>query len=440
MKKLGVILLVVVVLSMTTGVQAQDNLLAYGESVNGILDNNTAAYTFDGTEGDVVTISLESDEFDAYLVLADTEGTELTSDDDGGADVNARIAGFPLPATGTYTITVQGWGGADSGAYTLSLDLVTLETITIDSSTPGNLTGGTYSFYSFSAVAGDMVDITLDSDSFDPYLALNGPDGEELVANDDGGDGFNARITAFTLPVDGTYTIVVSDYWEEDGGSYVLGLNTTVPIPPVIDAPIAIGETATGTLQANVHTYVLTASADEVVTISLESDQFDTYLSVLDSSGSELVYDDDSGDDFNAMIVAFFVPADGTYTIEVSGYDEMSFGDYTLAVQPTAFSGEPIRISSTRTGTLTDTVHLHMFAGTTGGRVTINLTSLEFDAYLQLLGPDGSEVAYDDDSGGDLNAQITDFVLPANGNYVIVVQGIGGPDTGSYDLTVTLPE
>lgn len=71
--------------------------------------------------------------------------------------------------------------------------------------------------------------------------------------------------------------------------------------------------------------------------------------------------------------------------------------------------------------------------GTRGSPVTIDLVSEDFDAYLHLIGPEGTEIATDDDSGGACHARISTF-LPADGSYLIVAASLS-ESTGSFTLS-----
>jgi hypothetical protein len=77
-----------------------------------------------------------------------------------------------------------------------------------------------------------------------------------------------------------------------------------------------------------------------------------------------------------------------------------------------------------------------MFQGTAGQTITIDLTSDQFDSYLQLLDASQNRLAEDDDSGGNLNARVT-YTIPANAQYRIVVNNYGSSRrTGLYTLWV----
>jgi peroxiredoxin len=67
---------------------------------------------------------------------------------------------------------------------------------------------------------------------------------------------------------------------------------------------------------------------------------------------------------------------------------------------------------------------------------TIDMVSSEVDSYLRLHDPKGTELAEDDDSGGNLNSRII-FNCPADGEYKIVCTTFGGDmKGGAYTLTV----
>ena len=57
------------------------------------------------------------------------------------------------------------------------------------------------------------------------------------------------------------------------------------------------------------------------------------------------------------------------------------------------------------------------------------------DLFLELIGPDGGTLIMDDDSGGNLNPRIANFVLPQAGVYGVQASSLGG-STGSYELVI----
>ncbi len=104
-----------------------------GEAVSGSLQSSTCPagargtgyytdrYTFGVLPGRVVTITLASSSFDAYLYLRDGSGNVVSSNDDGGGGTNSRISyTLPAGAWGNYTIEATSYYSGRSGAYTLT--------------------------------------------------------------------------------------------------------------------------------------------------------------------------------------------------------------------------------------------------------------------------------------------------------------------------------
>ncbi len=76
------------------------------------------------------------------------------------------------------------------------------------------------------------------------------------------------------------------------------------------------------------------------------------------------------------------------------------------------------------------------FQGDAGSRVTIDLTSSQFDTVLFLLDPTPTAVALDDDSGSGTNARIV-HTLDSSGPWTIAANNLIPGDLGSYNLSLT---
>ena len=77
---------------------------------------------------------------------------------------------------------------------------------------------------------------------------------------------------------------------------------------------------------------------------------------------------------------------------------------------------------------------VYMFTGAAGQTVTITMTG-GFDTFLNLVGPDGTLVASDDDSGGGTNSRIV-LRLATAGAYRIEATAFSASGLGAYTLTV----
>ena len=188
--------------------------------------------------------------------------------------------------------------------------------------------------------------------SWDNYLIVFDPNGVEVAHDDDSGEGLNARLR-FSCPTGGQYRLgVTTGLASTTPGSYTLqvqqiaGMGQVVPLqggvtqptqvtPPVtgptnmIPAPgqigqIMVGQTVQGRLEAGDQmmgsdsTYAdiwqFQANAGQAVAIQLSSEDFPTYLQLLDGAGN--VLQESAGHPNSGL--AFTLPSAGTYQIVVN--------------------------------------------------------------------------------------------------------------------------
>lgn len=107
--------------------------LALGTRASGTLDASDPTlpdsshydqWTYDGRAGEKIRVTMESEAFDSYLILARQNGESaenLVQDDDSAGGTNARVS-FELPADGTYLVIANSFGKDAVGAYTLVVE------------------------------------------------------------------------------------------------------------------------------------------------------------------------------------------------------------------------------------------------------------------------------------------------------------------------------
>jgi len=92
------------------------------------------------------------------------------------------------------------------------------------------------------------------------------------------------------------------------------------------------------------------------------------------------------------------------------------------------------QVSFEEDGTLSPAQEEYPLEVEEGDTVAIILTSEDFDTVLTLLGPDGEEVAFNDDYGGTLNSRIV-YSVTTPGTYTVVTKSFDGQG-GDYSLQV----
>ncbi|MBC7872142.1 MAG: PPC domain-containing protein, partial [Chitinophagaceae bacterium] len=198
-------------------------------------------------------------------------------------------------------------------------------------------------------------------------------------------------------------------------------------------------------------------NSGDSVTVSLYSDDFDSYLELLDSNGNLLAQDDDSAGDLDSQI-NFVLPFSGTYQIKAHAYNNgASSGAYTLTLEIGSGSSSSggtsggtntsdqvfmgYLVANSVTGSIsTAGGDVWQFDGSSGQSVSISMFSTDgsMDCYLELYDDFGNLLISDDDGAGNLNSQITGFSIPQEGTYYIVAKTFGGSGRGGYSLTVTI--
>ena len=321
--------------------------IAYGGAVSGTFDDDKGfdEYLFDARVGDLVTISMKTinGNLDPAVRLYLSSGQKLAYDDDGGADVNALLSEFRIPADGSYIIHALRLQKNQSGDYALRLTLSNPALLPVE---PGDGASQAYAAsgflhddnnsddFQFDAQAGELVTISMDriSGDLNPAIRLTNSIGEELAYADDGGENKNALLDAFRVLEDGQYTIRALGVEGDKSGRYELRL--IVSSPSLEESSLTYGYLVTGSLDDNSDSeeHLFQAHAGDIVTISMESigGELDPAIWLYSSAGEKLAYDDDGGEGINALLSAFEIPADGEYTVHALRVDMGQSGEYEL--------------------------------------------------------------------------------------------------------------
>ena len=228
MKKLAVVIGLILMFAALPIVMAQGGTIELGQSVDGSLEDATATYQINLAEGQAISITLNSEDFDAYLEIQDKSGAQLATDDDSGGGYNSALV-FSAPSAGVYKILVRAYDGNATGAYVLAVNEVTISMLTYGTPLAVEVNNDIHTF-SFQGAAGDVLDISTDNPDADVRLRLTDPSGNEIASDDDGGPGYAALIRAVELPTAGTYTLQMEPVLDAVGTINVLVVTSQVTV------------------------------------------------------------------------------------------------------------------------------------------------------------------------------------------------------------------
>lgn len=293
--------------------------------------------------------------------------------------------------------------------------------------------------FTFTGAEGDSVVITLISDDFDTYLTLLDADGNEVAYDDDSAGSLDSRIGPFTLPADGDYTIVAQSYAYRNGSGAGTG-DFSLTLDTFETEMIEYGETVEGTLTTTAPDafFSFTASEGDTVLIRQSSDDFDSYLTLTDPDGYQLITNDDGGGNLNSLIGPYTLPQDGTYLITASSLSGSSAGDFVLSLEraelQTLEYGDTVTVEFDRNST----VAYFTFEANANDVIDVEVDG-DIDTNLTLNDPYNYRLAFDEDGGRGNNPELVGVVLNQAGTYTLLLQAPYGGE-GSVELTVTRGE
>jgi YD repeat-containing protein len=408
-----------------------------------------ALYTFSGTSGQQISMNLSGNTYvgcNAVVVsVLKPDGSSV-----GSAGVCNGTTGFmdsiTLPLTATYTVLVNPQG-TTTGSVTLLINNFGDISGTITIGTPLTVTtttAGQNARYTFSGTAGQQISMNLSGNT---YVGCNAvvvsilkSDGTSVGSGGvcNGSTGF---MDSITLPVTGTYTVLVNPQGTTTGSVTVL-LNTFADVTGTISAGAPL--TATTTVAGQNARYTFSGTAGQQMSMNLSGNTYvgcnAVVVSILKSDGTSV----GSGGVCNGstgFMDSITLPVTGTYTLLVNPQGTTTgsvtvllnvFSDVTGTITP----GTPI----TATTTVSGQNARYSFSGTSAQQASLSLTGNTYvgcnGVVVNILKPDGSSLASTgicNSSTGTLNP----VALPVSGAYTVFVNP-QGTTTGSVTVALAL--
>lgn len=228
-------------------------------------------------------------------------------------------------------------------------------------------------------------------------------------------------------------------------------------MPALAQSAITIGDSVTGSASGTPVVYSIGLEADQTISISLTSDDFDTLVRLQDAMGAEVARDDDGGDGLNSLLV-YTAASTSSYSIVVDSFGGSPTGSFTLSISEGDTSGddmgstgdfsfefgqatlpdvrEPIAVGQRVEGNTTEVLGYDV-ALEAGQCYLMQFGSPDgsFDPTLTVFDPALNEVAFNDDGGGNLNALLP-YCAAESGTYALMGASFAGTPNGTYALTI----
>ncbi|HOX84525.1 MAG TPA: choice-of-anchor D domain-containing protein [bacterium] len=463
MKNAKLIFIICLVFSLSNG-YGQSIPIKYGETISASIstDGEVDIYTFEGKINDRIIIRMTDNSVGNYLepfleLYSPTGQSIITDFDNGQAELKVILS-----THGNFTLFASDYGANDHGNYGLFIQrtfdpgndslLVYGHSVAAGISTEGEI-----DTYSFDGLAGDKIIIRMTDNSvgyyLEPFLELFSPMGDSLTSN---ADARQAEIR-FLLPVDGRYTVFVSDaYPGDDNGGYGLFIQRTYE-PGNVSLLIS-GQTVSMSISqyGEVDTYTFFANYGDSVVLRM-SDQsvgyyLTPYIELFSPTGDTITNKFEA----NQVIIGRKLSATGFYTVFASdhypgegrgNYDLFYFNwpgtvinDPVLAIDPNSINFEKVKIGTSSTKDLEIVnvgggalvINTISISGTDSARFDIDFDSLSLTANQRYQLP----ITFTPNRSGVFNAILS--ITSNGGNAQIALTGEGIYD--APDITLTIPD
>ena len=213
-------------------------ILYDGEAQELTLEGTTGAIlaVFNASEGDVVDISMTSDDLDPFIVVFDADTIPVAMNDDSEDGLDSFIEGFEVPADGSYFILATTFLGSSNVEEDVE---GTFELLVEGNTQPADIPEDSFSYSVYTIEIGESYDVDINED-FPTYLAeFTGEEGQEITIDapsedldtlmmlfdingnriaidDDSGDEPLAAHIETELPATGNYLLLLTTYDYED--------------------------------------------------------------------------------------------------------------------------------------------------------------------------------------------------------------------------------
>lgn len=203
------------------GSTADQGPLSFDELIKGQLAANTAdLWTFEGSAGEVITITaIAPTDFNIVLTLRDPAGNAIISNQNSSpADQAEAILHYSLPVVGAYELLIsEATGQATPYAVAINsissgFSILQPGNLKYGSDIPSTLPAGVDHYWHFLGTAEETITVRVTvTDQSDLFIALYGPEMEELVTfTDEGLEGESEEFT-YELTMTGYMTVYVAE-------------------------------------------------------------------------------------------------------------------------------------------------------------------------------------------------------------------------------------
>lgn len=455
---------------------AQDGgLIVYGQVVTGQITSDVyeVRYTFQGTAGDTILISMSAlDEsttgprLDSYLELLGINGESLYTDDDSGGNLNSLLGPVTLQETGVYTVIAtrfQRASGTSTGQFELVVNQAQLTPVALDTPVTATLNDEQpRAFFTYSSSGSEVLALSGSSQGDSAYTINVRTTAGGYLNSSYMPVGSPPLLDPLYLSEAGSYVIVVNREPTYDNQGNLLPaqpVTVTFSLTAIQAQPIAFDTPVSAILSDENPSdhYMFSGATTDLLSLagSVSADDQDIEVLIYSPQGISITGGSTA---YNAEPDQFTLdpvqlPVNGSYLLVVRRLDVSGAGVAGTVSRYTVTLSQSLTVSLQPGAAVTGTVgpenyeQVYRFEGTAGQVVRFTLRSLNegYGLTMSINGPsvEASTNSYhfnvNSSTGG---AVIYEVTLPATGTYLVRVNNgaftSSGPLTGDFSLLVEI--
>ena len=406
------------------------------------------SYSFEAAQGDRIRVHMRSASggLESELTIYDQAGEKVVE----GVRASGlnTIEDFVLPSSGIFTLIAQDGNGNDTGSFGLSIENIS------NPNCGKNLTCGDRQVelenmaemeaFSMKASAGDHVilDVFDSSASIEPIIRMYDENGTLLETVKAESDVHNIQLEIASVPADGTYKILISDLKGNDTG--LLNLQVQFVGASCGENISCENQSMTSELEyaGDIKVYDVPCVAGDILNIQMRAVRttIEPALTLYNPDGSVLATTSSNGS--LARLDQIEITQDGTYSIEVADDGGNDFGSYGFSIQNVASATCPTRLECDYefiNGQLDHYAEMdaYVFKAEEGQVLTVVMDEVDvaIEPKIELYAPDGTYLGGQEKS---YHADITNYTLPMEGEYILLASDKNGNDKGAYAINFNL--
>ncbi len=433
--------------ALTNGAYESGNLVLGG----------LAMWSFSGNAGDNIQLRMGATNFVPRIDLYGPDGTLVTSAFTANGSFRDAALALQLTNTGTFTVVAGSYYLNDFGGYALNLAQIPGAFVVLPGTQGGALTNGAYqtanlnlgelAMWSFSANAGDNIQLRMGATNFVPRIDLYGPDGTFLTNAFTANGSYRDAVLALQLTNSGTFTVVASSYYLNNYGGYALNLarvpGVFVVSPGYQGGTLTNGPYQPGNLQlGELAMWSFNANAGNSVQLRMGATNFVPRIDLYGPDGTLLASAFTANGANRDAELSLQLTNGGTFTVVASSYYLNNYGGYALdlaligqSVPPPGGGGGALTNGVIQPGTIyLGTLDLWTFSGNAGDNIELRMGATNFVPQIDLYGPDGTLLTNAFTANGSFRDTLVNLQLTNSGTFTAVASSYYLGNSGGYAI------